>query len=174
MYVYQNTGASLGALAPKIAWNHKAPYLTLFVTLCVELGPFHNVLDVDGPCGGSIQLQAAPIHTQWRGGGAHRRVLITAAMTPSREWCSVIYSATSVLFPHLLTQFQWDTRAGIHQCFEVSMDEFVFIGSLALTVQWINHYAESWCSYAVARNIKDTAGLTRTTVWLEKWQQMYI
>jgi len=127
MYVYQNTGASLWALAPKIAWNHKAPYLTLFVTLCVELGPFHNVLDVDGPCGGSIQLQAAPIHTQWRGGGAHRRVLITAAMTPSRKWCfSHLQRYICIVLPNLLTQFQWDTGAGIHQCFEVSMDRVCF------------------------------------------------
>lgn len=100
----------------KIAWNHKAPYLTLFVTLCVELRPFHNVLDVDGTCGGSIQLQAAPIHTQWRGGVAHGRVLITAAMTPSRELCfSHLQCHICLVLPNLLTQFQWDTGAGIHQ-----------------------------------------------------------
>lgn len=165
MYVYQNTGASLGATALKIAWNHKAPYLTLFVTLCVELGPFHNVLDVDGPCGGSIQLQAAPIHTQWRGGAAHGRVLITAAMTPSREWCfSHLQRHICLVLPNLLTQFQWDTGAGIHQyVLRCLRTEFVFIGSLAFPVQWINHCAKSWCSYAVARNIKDTTGLTRTT-----------
>ncbi len=115
-----------------------------------------------GPAGA---LFSYPIHTQWRGGAAHGRVLITAAMTPSRVGASVIYSATSVLFCPICSHNFNETLvlAFINMFWGVYGPSLFSLATLAFPVQWINHCAKSWCSYAVARNIKDTAGLTRTT-----------